>query len=59
MLFQKVSRHGAATRLVVFTHKSPDIVTYLHAASLERLSDGIGLQTDRSCLGSGRNWMAA
>ncbi len=44
MLFQKVSRNGAAPRLVVRAHEGPDIVADLHAAGFERLSDGIGLQ---------------
>jgi len=44
MLFQKISRDGPATRLIVRAHESPDIVADLHAAGLERLTHGIGLQ---------------
>jgi len=44
MLFQKVSCNGAATRLIVRAHESPDIVADLHTAGFECLTDGIGLQ---------------
>ena len=40
---QEIGRDGAAARLVVLPHEGPDIVADLHAAGLQCVADGMGL----------------